>query len=57
MINILLWMIGLAPIINLLIDYTTDSLMEPWKYVLSIIIGIALLTYVVISQKRNSGLR
>lgn len=54
MINILFWLIGLAPIMDLLFDYYTDSLMEPWKYILSILIGISFLLFVKLINKKES---
>ena len=54
MINILFWLIGLAPIMNLIFDYYTDSLMEPWKYILSILIGISFLLFVKLINKKES---
>ena len=54
MINILFWLIGLAPIMNLLFDYYTDSLMEPWKYILSILTGISFLLFVKLINKKGS---
>ena len=54
MINILFWLIGLAPIMNLLFDYYTDSLMEPWKHILSILIGISFLLFVKLINKKES---
>ena len=39
---------------NLLFDYYTDSLMEPWKYILSILIGISFLLFVKLINKKES---